>query len=161
MFGKFCSQKLFWPFTVWINCSSDLKHFAKSRPSALNFKSFSQSLEKIFLTVGQSNFGNKIPFTIIDEYAYHIADCGIHRILTHILLTISEMVIFKILYMYKFSTIVVLDEYFFTNLVTYLNGVINVGLAIIRISLGEQRRTILYFQNFAKPNEFYNKLTWS
>ena len=21
----FCSQKLFWPFTIWINCSSDLK----------------------------------------------------------------------------------------------------------------------------------------
>jgi len=24
----FCYQKLFWPFTVWINCSSDLKNFA-------------------------------------------------------------------------------------------------------------------------------------
>ena len=23
----FCYQKLFWPFTVWINCSCDLKHF--------------------------------------------------------------------------------------------------------------------------------------
>ena len=23
----FCYQKLFWPFTVWINCSSDLKMF--------------------------------------------------------------------------------------------------------------------------------------
>ena len=27
----FCYQKLFWPFTVWINCSSDLKNFANSR----------------------------------------------------------------------------------------------------------------------------------
>ena len=35
----FCYQKLFWPFTVWINCSSDLKIFANSRPSASNFKS--------------------------------------------------------------------------------------------------------------------------
>ena len=58
----FCYQKLFWPFTVWINCSSDLKNFANSRPSASNFKSFSQSLEQFFLTVGQNNFGNKIPF---------------------------------------------------------------------------------------------------
>ena len=41
----FCYQKLFWPFTVWINCSSDLKIFANSRPSATNFKSFSRSLE--------------------------------------------------------------------------------------------------------------------
>ena len=58
----FCYQKLFWPFTVWINCSSDLKNFANSRPSASNFKSFSRSLEQFFLTVGQNNFGNKIPF---------------------------------------------------------------------------------------------------
>ena len=54
----FCYQKLFWPFTVWINCSSDLKNFAS------NFKSFSPSLEHFFLTVGQNYFGNKIPFLI-------------------------------------------------------------------------------------------------
>ena len=30
----FCFQNLFWPFTVWIDCSSDLKTFANSRPSA-------------------------------------------------------------------------------------------------------------------------------
>ena len=47
----FSYQKLFWPFTVWINC----------RPSASNFKSFSQSLEQFFLTVGQNSFGSKIP----------------------------------------------------------------------------------------------------
>ena len=58
----FCYQKLFWPFTVWINCSSDLKNFANSQPSAWNFKSFSRSLEQFFLTVSQNNFGNKIPF---------------------------------------------------------------------------------------------------
>ena len=55
-------QKLFWPFKVWINKSSDLKIFANSRPSTSNFKSFFLSLEQIFLTVGQNNFGNKIPF---------------------------------------------------------------------------------------------------
>ena len=53
----FCYQKLFWPFAVWINCSSDLKNFANSQPSASNIKSFSQSLEQFFLTVGQNNFG--------------------------------------------------------------------------------------------------------
>ena len=58
----FCYQTLFWPFTFRINCSSYLKIFANSRPSASNFKSFSQSLEHFFLTVGQKNFGNKIPF---------------------------------------------------------------------------------------------------
>ena len=60
----FCYQKLFWPFTVWINCSSDLKIFENSRPSASNFKSFSRSLEHFFLTPGQNNFGNKIPYLL-------------------------------------------------------------------------------------------------
>ena len=57
----FCYQELFWPFTVWLNCSSDLKHFENSRLSVSNFKSFSRSLEQFFLTVGQNNFGNRIP----------------------------------------------------------------------------------------------------
>ena len=56
----FCYQKLFWPFTVWINCSSDLKNFANSWPSASNFKNFSWSVEHFFLSVGQNNFVNKI-----------------------------------------------------------------------------------------------------
>ena len=55
------NQKLFWPFTVRLNCSSDFKNFANSCPSASNFKSFSPLLEQFFLTVGQNNFGNKIP----------------------------------------------------------------------------------------------------
>ena len=58
----FCNHKLFWPFTVWIHCPSDLKNVANSPPSALNYKSFSRSLEQFFLTVGQNSFGNKIPF---------------------------------------------------------------------------------------------------
>ena len=37
------------------------KTFANSQPSASNFKSFSWSLEQCFLTVGQKNYGNKIP----------------------------------------------------------------------------------------------------
>ena len=55
-----CYQKLFWPVTVWINCSSDLKNFANSLPSTSNFKSFSRSQQQLFLTVGQNNIGNKI-----------------------------------------------------------------------------------------------------
>ena len=58
----FCYQKLFWPFSVWINCSSDLKILENCRPSASNFKSFSRSLEHFFQTVGQNNFGNEIHF---------------------------------------------------------------------------------------------------
>ena len=68
----FCYQKLFWPFTVWINCSSDLKTFANSWPSALNFKRFSQSLEQFFLTVGQNNFGNKLPFFLYSSIHFFV-----------------------------------------------------------------------------------------
>ena len=44
----FSHQKLFWPFTVWMNCSSDLKNISRLS-------------EQFFLTVCQNNFGNKIP----------------------------------------------------------------------------------------------------
>ena len=53
---------LFWPFTVWINCSCDLKMFANYWPSASNFKKRSRSLKHFFLTVSQNNFCIKIPF---------------------------------------------------------------------------------------------------
>ena len=55
---------MFWPFYVWINCSSDQNFFENSRPSASNFKRSSRSLEQFFLKVGQNNFGNKIPVII-------------------------------------------------------------------------------------------------
>ena len=60
-------QKLFWPFTVWLNCSSDLNFSANSRSPASNFKSFPWSLEQFFLTEGQNDFGNKMPF----QKCYH------------------------------------------------------------------------------------------
>ena len=58
----FCYQKLFYPFAVSANCSSDLETFVNSPPSASNFNSFSRSLEHFFLIVGQNNFGDKILF---------------------------------------------------------------------------------------------------
>ena len=57
--------KLYWPFTVRINCSTDLKIFANSRPSASNFKSFSRSQEQFFLKAGQNNYWNKISLFFI------------------------------------------------------------------------------------------------
>ena len=57
---------MFRPFTVRTNYSRDLK---SSWPSASNFKSFSGSLEQFFLTVGQNNFGNKIPFITLTALA--------------------------------------------------------------------------------------------
>ena len=63
----FCYQKLFWPFTVWMNCSSDRNCFCKFSAFSLEFQKFSRSLEQFFPTVGQNNFGNKIPFLFLNN----------------------------------------------------------------------------------------------
>ena len=78
----FCYQKLFWPVAVWMNCSSDLKKFANSRPSSSNLQSFSRSIEFFFLTVGQNNFGNKIQFFHLQVDTRHVQDHGIIRWMT-------------------------------------------------------------------------------
>ena len=44
-----------------------IKNFANSQPSASNFTSFSRSLEQFFLSVGQNNFGNKIPVLLLSD----------------------------------------------------------------------------------------------
>ena len=76
----------------------------------------------------------------------------------HFFLTLAEMVILKIFYLFKFFIIAAMDEYFLTNFVTFFNFMINFGLTIIRISLGEHKRTRMYFYNFAKPVEVYNRV---
>ena len=101
---------------------------------------------------------NNLYVTIIDEYAYHIANFCIHRIYAHILLTVSEMVIFKILYLHKFSIIASMDEYFFTNFVTLINFMINFGFTIVKYSLGEHRRSNTYLHIFA--NSVDNTIPW-
>ena len=55
----FCYQKVFWPFTVQKNCSTDLKNFANSGPSASNLKVFLNHKNIFFLTLGQKNFNTK------------------------------------------------------------------------------------------------------
>ena len=96
----------------------------------------------------------------IDEYAYLIGEFGFYRIFMHIMLTLAEMVIFKIVYMFKYSVIAALDEYFFTNFVTLCNVLINFIFAIIRITLGENKRTRIYFGKFAKPTDVYKRVPW-
>ena len=63
----FCYQKLFKPFTVRLNCSSDLKNFESSRPSASNYKSFSQSIEQFFLC-----FGKNTICVIFSKFSHYI-----------------------------------------------------------------------------------------
>ena len=69
----FSYQKLFWTFKEWIYCSSDLKIFVNSLPSASTFKSFSWSLDQFFLTVVQTNFGSKIPYLVIFSISLKLA----------------------------------------------------------------------------------------
>ena len=79
--------------SVQTNCSSDLKNFENSQPSASNFKKISQSLEQFFLTVGQNNFGNKIPllisyFWLVKEFVkfwncFFVFSWDLRRIWTH------------------------------------------------------------------------------
>ena len=97
---------------------------------------------------------------ITDELAYLIADFGSYRIAMHNFLTLAEIVIFKIIYLYKFSTIAAMDEYFLTNFITLFNVMINLGFATVRVLLGEHKRTKLYFNNFAKPTDVYKKIIW-
>ena len=65
----FCYQKLFWPFPVWLNCSSGLKNFENSRPSTSNFKRFSCSLEtRIFFHRWSEQFWKQNTFHILHLY---------------------------------------------------------------------------------------------
>ena len=50
------------PFTVKINCSSNLKHFANHQLSASNFKRFSQSLEFFFSQQVRTSLETKYHF---------------------------------------------------------------------------------------------------
>ena len=105
-------------------------------------------------------FSNWFSFLIIGEYAYLTLEFGIYRILMHTLLTLAEMVIFKILYMYKFSVIAAMDEYFLTNFLTSFNIMINFGSTIIRVWLNENRKTRMYFRKFSKPIDVYKRIPW-
>ena len=53
-------QKWVWPLTFGMNCSSNLKYFANSRPLDSHFKSFFWSLQYFFLAEIQNNFENKM-----------------------------------------------------------------------------------------------------
>jgi hypothetical protein len=52
-----CYQKLFWPFTVWISCSSDREKLLKFKAEGRECAKFLRSLEQFIQTVkGQNNF---------------------------------------------------------------------------------------------------------
>ena len=56
----------------------------------MNFKSFSPSLEQFFLTVGQNNFGNKIPEHVFIAFFQVVPQAGGNVIVkTNVFLTLG------------------------------------------------------------------------
>ena len=76
----------------------------------------------------------------------------------HSQLIMTEMVMFKIVYIFKYSRIAAMNEYFLTRFITSFNFVVIFGFTIIRIVLKEHTGTRLYFYHFAKPYEVYKKV---
>ena len=77
-------------------------------PVASNFKSyfFGGSLEQFFLTVGQNNFGNKIPFiilTYLNEVIYNYIFTFICTLYLEWVTDVSDINIDKILWIPKFK----------------------------------------------------------
>ena len=71
----FCYQNLFWPFTVWTNCSVDLKHFPNSQSLVLNFKRFTWSLGQFFFTVAHTTVSsNSFHGQITQKTVHQISD---------------------------------------------------------------------------------------
>ena len=74
------------------NCSSDREKLLKFEAESREFSKFLKSLEHFFLTVGQNNFGNKIPFLkiLFDPYAIYLLPLWCKRIL--LLLNLAFMI---------------------------------------------------------------------
>ena len=85
---------------------------------------------------------------------------GINRTFLYAMLTMSEMVIFKIIYLFKYSRIASINEYFLTNFVTFFNCSVILCFTVIRLQLGEHKMVRLYFNNFAEPYEVYSKVNF-
>ena len=122
---------MFWHFSVWINCSSDLKKFSNSRPSASNFKSFSRSLEQFFLTVGHNNFGNKIPFQNFYHF-YKTFDHSDEKLFLRITLTIVKVSSFL-----RWAILIVFNDARTTKLCR-LDYFFNLDIFLLKISTYEK-----------------------
>ena len=92
---------------------------------------------------------------LLDKVLWSIFWFGFWRTYMHSQLIITEMVLFKIVYIFKYSRIAAMNEYFLTRFITSFNFVVIFGFTIICILLIEYTGTQRYFQQFAKPYEVY------
>ena len=93
-----------------------------------------------------------------DKVLWSIFWFGFWRTYMHSQLIMTEMVMFKIVYIFKYSRIAAMNEYFLTRFITSFNFVVIFGFTIIRIVLQEHTGTRRYFHQFAKPYEVYKKV---
>ena len=81
---------------------------------------------------------------------------GMRFFYNYSLLTITEMVIVKLLYIYKFHRIAAMNEYFLTKIMTYFNCVISLVIIVISLKSSHyalQPYYIYYFESHSKPIE--------
>ena len=122
--------------------------------SVVNWLHF-EGFWEVFVVV-MKNFQTLHVFS--DEVLWSIFWFGYSRAYMHSLLTLTEMVLFKIVYIFKYSRIAAMNEYFLTFFITSFNFVVIFGSTIIRILLKEYAGTRRYFHQFAKPYEVYKKV---
>ena len=65
----------------------------------------------------------------------------------HVLMTITEMVVMRCIYIYKFSRIAAMNEYFISTTLTLFNMVIIAINIILRLATREMETSPLYFHH--------------
>ena len=103
-------------------------------------------------------FNHPLISKFVDKFMFLAYEFGIYQTIRFIFLTAAEMFLFKALYIYNYSRIAGVNEYFLTKFVTSFNVITTFGFAVIRIGLEENLRMRLYYQNYAEPYEAYRKV---
>ena len=76
----------------------------------------------------------------------------------HVIMTMTEMVVMKCIYISKFSRIAIINEYFITTTLTLFNMVIIAINIILRLASGEVETSPMYL--YHNPQQFaYNPRT--
>ena len=103
-------------------------------------------------------FNHPLILKFADKYMFLVFTSGSYQCVRFILLTASEMFVIKILYIYNYSRMAGVNEFFLTRFITSFNIIITFGFSVIRIGLEENVRTRFYYQNYAEPQEAYRKV---
>ena len=73
----FCYQKLFWPFNVWINWSSDFKNFCK-------FSAFNFEFQKFFSITRTIFSHSRVRTILVTKYHFTLMEFPLHSDSMHL-----------------------------------------------------------------------------